>query len=86
MSWLFITHDIGVVRAIADDVIVLYAGRIMEKGPMVEVLRSPLHPYTRDLLASVPTVKQEPVSALTDGISKVADKSVPGRHGCVYSL
>jgi len=54
MSWLFITHDIGVVNAIADRVMVLYAGRVMESGPVTEVLASPLHPYTSMLMKSVP--------------------------------
>jgi peptide/nickel transport system ATP-binding protein len=49
-----ITHDIGVVAAAADRVVVLYAGQIAEQGPVVEVLTDPIHPYTCGLLASVP--------------------------------
>ena len=54
MSILFITHDIGVARAIADSVAVMYAGQIVEHGPAEEVLRAPEHPYTRALLDCVP--------------------------------
>lgn len=53
-SVLFITHDIGVVAQIADDVAVMYRGRIVERGTVREVLKDPLHPYTRGLLAAIP--------------------------------
>jgi len=51
---LFITHNLGVVNKIADRVCVLYAGQVLELGPKGSVLRSPLHPYTRGLLGSIP--------------------------------
>jgi oligopeptide/dipeptide ABC transporter ATP-binding protein len=53
-SVLFITHDLGVVAQMADDVAVMYLGRVVESGPVREVLRNPLHPYTRGLLRSRP--------------------------------
>ena len=54
MSVLFITHNLGVVAQIADRVAVMYAGRIVEQGDVATVFASPLHPYTRALLRSVP--------------------------------
>ena len=54
LSLLLITHDLGVVAETADRVAVMYAGRIVETGPVRAVLRSPQHPYTRGLLASIP--------------------------------
>ena len=54
MSVLFITHDLGVVEEIADEVAVMYLGRIVEQGPVDEVLGNPQHPYTRGLLNSMP--------------------------------
>jgi oligopeptide/dipeptide ABC transporter ATP-binding protein len=51
---LFITHDMGVVAEIADRVVVMYAGSVVEAGPLAEVLERPHHPYTGALLASVP--------------------------------
>ena len=51
---LLITHDLASARYVADTVLVMYAGQIVEQGPAEQVLQSPLHPYTRLLLASVP--------------------------------
>jgi len=55
-SVLFITHDLGVISQIADDVIVMYAGNIVESASIGEIFRNPLHPYTRGLLECVPDV------------------------------
>jgi peptide/nickel transport system ATP-binding protein len=57
LSYLFITHNIGVVEYIADEVAVMQAGRIVEQGPSDQVLRSPAHAYTRTLLAAVPRLQ-----------------------------
>ncbi len=58
MSILFITHDLGVVAEIADYVIVMYAGKIIEEAPVMELFRNPRHPYTRGLLKSRPVIGQ----------------------------
>ncbi len=52
MGTIFVTHDLGVAAEIADRVAVMYAGRVVEEGPVADVLRSPAHPYTAGLLAS----------------------------------
>jgi peptide/nickel transport system ATP-binding protein len=52
MGMIFVTHDLGVAAEIADTVAVMYAGRIVETGPVAQVLSQPLHPYTEGLLAS----------------------------------
>src|SRR3977135_3187328 len=54
MSLLFITHDLGIVRRIADVVCVMNGGKIVEQGPVEQVFTAPKHPYTRDLLAAEP--------------------------------
>ncbi len=54
MSLLLIAHDLGVVASIADEVVVLYAGVVVERGPTASLLRSPAHPYTQALLRSLP--------------------------------
>jgi peptide/nickel transport system ATP-binding protein len=54
LSLLFITHNIGVVEYLADDIVVMQRGRVEEQGPTGEVLASPHSAYTRELLAAVP--------------------------------
>ncbi|MGF1625935.1 MAG: dipeptide ABC transporter ATP-binding protein [Alphaproteobacteria bacterium] len=56
LAYLFISHDLGVVRRIAHDVLVLYLGRPVEQGPASVVFQRPLHPYTQALLAATPAV------------------------------
>jgi len=56
LSLLLITHDLGVIAETADRVAVMYAGRIVETGPVRDIFRNPAHPYTRGLLASMPGV------------------------------
>jgi len=58
-SILFITHDLGVVAEIADDVIVMYGGQIVESGPVEEIFRDPQHPYLIGLLNSIPHIGQK---------------------------
>ena len=54
ISLLLITHDLGVIAETADHVAIMYAGRIVEQGPVRAIFRSPAHPYTQGLLASIP--------------------------------
>ena len=54
LTMLFISHDLGVVRHIADRVVIMYLGRIVETGPKEAVFAAPQHPYTRALLENVP--------------------------------
>jgi peptide/nickel transport system ATP-binding protein len=55
---LWITHDISLIKDLADELCVMYAGRVVERGPAAEVLANPLHPYTRGLLDSLPHAGQ----------------------------
>ena len=61
LTYLFITHDLGVVRYFADRVAVMYLGRIVEIGPTERIFAEPRHPYTKALLASIPSL--DPASA-----------------------
>ncbi|MCW0002150.1 ABC transporter ATP-binding protein [Pararhizobium sp. YC-54] len=56
LAVLFITHDLGIVSQLCDSVAVMYAGRIVEKGSVEAVIDHPLHPYTKKLLGTVPTI------------------------------
>jgi peptide/nickel transport system ATP-binding protein len=68
ISVLLITHNLGVVRQITDRVYVMYAGTIAETAPTAELFRSPKHPYTQGLLASVPKLTGEGVPRGIDGM------------------
>ncbi len=57
VSFVFISHDLSTVASFADEIVVLYAGRVVEKGPVDQVLSPPFHPYTRLLIASVPEMR-----------------------------
>ncbi|HUB40958.1 MAG TPA: ABC transporter ATP-binding protein, partial [Streptosporangiaceae bacterium] len=54
LSYLFISHDMAVIRQLSDQIGVMYAGRFVERGPWDSVMSAPLHPYTRALLTAVP--------------------------------
>ena len=58
-SLMVITHNLGVVAEICDEVAVMYAGRAVERGTLKAIFDHPLHPYTRGLMASVPTMRSE---------------------------
>jgi peptide/nickel transport system ATP-binding protein len=55
---IWITHDISVVKDLADELCVMYAGRVIERGPVARVIRAPLHPYTRGLIDSLPQAER----------------------------
>jgi peptide/nickel transport system ATP-binding protein len=79
MAVVFVTHDIGVVSEIADRVVVMYAGKVMERGPVETVLVDPAHPYTRALLDCLPGR-----AAATEGIGgEVPDPADPP-SGCRF--
>lgn len=84
MALLLITHDFGVIADLADDVAVMYAGRIVEAGPVRDVMSAPQHPYTEALLRSIPTIGMRKSRRL-DPIPG----SVPGPHdwpaGCRFA-
>jgi oligopeptide/dipeptide ABC transporter ATP-binding protein len=83
MSTILITHDLGVIAESCDEVVVMYAGRVVERAPVAELFAHPLHAYTRGLLASIPTLETPSKSVL---------KTIPGMvaslaehtHGCRF--
>ncbi len=60
MALLMITHDLGVVANVADDVVVMYRGKVVESGDLHDIFRDPQHPYLKALLHAVPRFDMEP--------------------------
>ena len=77
LSMLFITHDLGVVAEVADRVVVMYAGRIVEEGPVLEVLKNPRHPYTQGLIGAAPRLRHTKPAAIP-GTVPALDALPPG--------
>jgi dipeptide transport system ATP-binding protein len=84
LAYLFISHDLGVVRHISHDVLVMYLGLAMEQGPKAKVFARPLHPYTQALLASAPGMGARDRSARTTLKGELPSPLDPPA-GCVFS-
>ena len=82
LSMLYITHNLGVVARICDDVCVLYAGRVVEQGTTAAVLKAPRHPYTKGLLASLPRVAERKLR-LAPIAGRFPDLTAPP-PGCIF--
>ena len=64
LAIILITHDMGVIAEMADDVVVMYLGRVVERGPVDDIFHAPKHPYTRALLQSIPSIMAKPRTKL----------------------
>jgi peptide/nickel transport system ATP-binding protein len=80
---MLVTHDMGVIAETADRVAVMYAGRLVEIGPVEEVLRRPLHPYTAGLMASIPSIRHraETLSQIDGAMPRLG--AIP--EGCAFN-
>jgi peptide/nickel transport system ATP-binding protein len=81
LSMLFISHDLAVVRTLADRVGVLFRGRLMEIGEVEEIFRPPFHPYTYELLMAVPSINRPPLHHTRQR----ADRAATGTQGCAFA-
>jgi len=84
MSVILITHDLGVIAETCDEVVVMYAGRVVERAPVAELFERPLHAYTRGLLASMPkldTPRKSVLPTIPGMVAGLADL-VPGCRFC----
>jgi oligopeptide/dipeptide ABC transporter ATP-binding protein len=82
LALLLITHDLGVVAEMAHDVVVMYAGRVVERAPVHEIFKSPQHPYTRGLLNSIPVLSRDP----TGKVKKTRLEPIPGIVPSLFDL
>jgi peptide/nickel transport system permease protein len=80
MGLVLITHSLGVVAEVAEEVVVMYAAQVVERGSVAEVFARPLHPYTRALLAAVPEGENEP-----EGIAGVVPRPDAWPPGCRFA-
>jgi peptide/nickel transport system ATP-binding protein len=83
LAFLYVTHDLASARYVADEMLVMYAGQIVEQGPSERVLQSPLHPYTQLLLASVPD-PAVPVRERIEVRKGIASAAVDPPAGCRF--
>ncbi|MEC9264579.1 MAG: ABC transporter ATP-binding protein [Pseudomonadota bacterium] len=95
VSFVFISHDLSTVASFADEIVVLYAGRVAEKGPTDQVLSPPYHPYTRLLISSVPEMRvgwleesmqtREALAGIARGV-KITDIGCPFFERCPLAI
>ncbi len=81
---IMITHDLGVVAGLCDEVNVLYAGRVVERTDRHELFADPRHPYTHGLLESIPRLDGDPGERLTPIVGSVSD-NIPWTDGCAFA-
>jgi oligopeptide/dipeptide ABC transporter ATP-binding protein len=87
-SYVFISHNMAVVRHVSDRVVVLYQGRVMEEGPAVETCDTPMHPYTRSLVAAVPVPNVQQQRArreLRSEATRASGLQLEGDVGCPFA-
>lgn len=83
MSVILITHDLGVIAETCDEVVVMYAGRVVERASAKELFAHPLHAYTRGLLASIPTL-ETPSKSILNTIPGMVASLADHTHGCRF--
>ncbi len=83
LTYLFITHDLGVVRYFADRIAVMYLGRVVEEGPTERIMEDPRHPYTQALLASMPSLDPDRRGVEPKALGDVPSPANPPA-GCHY--
>lgn len=86
LTYLFITHDLSLVRNLATRVGVMYLGRLVELGPTERLFTEPHHPYTRSLLSAIPVVSEEELSMIPEKVQPIGEIPSPANAptGCTF--
>lgn len=85
LTYLFITHDLSVVKHISDEIMVMYLGKCVERAPTGEIFRNPLHPYTKALLAAIPIPSIESCHKKRELLQGEVTSPVNPRPGCRFA-
>ncbi|MBB4653500.1 oligopeptide/dipeptide ABC transporter ATP-binding protein [Aminobacter niigataensis] len=84
MAMVLITHDMGVVAGAADNIVVMYAARAAERGPVDKVLVTPRHPYTRGLINAIPK-REDPIGSQFRGLPGIPPTLGAPFKGCAFA-
>ena len=84
MSMIYITHDMGVISEVADDICVMYLGRVMEQGTAEQIFLNPTHPYTVRLLRSIPKLGRKVPGARLDAINGNVPVPIDPKEECGF--
>ena len=85
LTYLFITHDLSVVKHISDEIMVMYLGKCVEMAPSAEIFRNPVHPYTQALLAAIPIPSIESAHKKRELLQGEVTSPVNPRPGCRFA-
>ena len=85
LTYLFITHDLSVVKHISDEIMVMYLGKCVERAPSAEIFRNPVHPYTRALLAAIPIPSIESAHKKRQLLQGEVTSPVNPKPGCRFA-
>jgi peptide/nickel transport system ATP-binding protein len=84
MAIMFITHNLGVIASMAEEIVVMYMGKVVEQGKVVEIFRDPKHPYTQALLKSIPQLGKKKAGERLASISGMTPDPFNLPTGCVF--
>ena len=85
LTYLFITHDLSVVKHISDEIMVMYLGKCVERAPAEEIFRNPIHPYTKALLAAIPIPSVESCHMVRELLQGEVTSPVNPKPGCRFA-
>lgn len=86
LTYMFITHDLGVVRHLSDEIMVMYLGQCVETAPAAELFKNPLHPYTEALLSAIPIPSVRPEDKMKYAVKGELSSPINPKPGCRFAV